>query len=87
MLFGGDVPELPDRQCRHRVMISWAAVPSFGDSEGMRLLRADFAYIVGKREQNRILIGYQHREAAFKSGDLRTDFTFSGPQVGFNFRF
>ena len=60
---------------------------SFGDSEGTYLLRADFAYTVGKREQNRILIGYQHKEAEFKSGDLRTDFTFSGPQVGFNFRF
>lgn len=60
---------------------------SFGDSEGTFLLRANFAYLVGKRRQNRILFGYQYKEAKFKDGDLVTDFSYSGPMAGFNFRF
>jgi len=60
---------------------------SFGDSEGTFLLRANFAYLVGKRQQNRILFGYQYKEAEFKDGDLVTDFSYSGPMAGFNFRF
>ncbi len=60
---------------------------SFGDSEGTFLLRANFAYIVGKRRQNRILFGYQYKEAEFRDGDLVTDFSFQGPMAGFNFRF
>jgi len=60
---------------------------SFGDSEGTFLLRANFAYLIGKRQQNRILFGYQYKEAKFKDGDLVTDFSYSGPMAGFNFRF
>ena len=60
---------------------------SFGDSEGTFLLRANFAYIVGKRRQNRILFGYQYKEAEFRDGDLVTDFSYQGPIAGFNFRF
>ena len=60
---------------------------SFGDSEGTFLLRADFAYTVGKRQLNRILFGYQYKEAEFKDGDLVTDFSYNGPLAGFNFRF
>jgi len=60
---------------------------SFGDSEGTFLLRANFGYIVGKRRQNRILFGYQYKEAEFRNGDLTTDFSYSGPMAGFNFRF
>ncbi len=60
---------------------------SFGDSEGTFLLRANFAYIVGKRQQNRILFGYQYKEADFKDGDLEKDFAYQGPMAGFNFRF
>ncbi len=60
---------------------------SFGDSEGTFLLRANFGYIVGKRRQNRILFGYQYKEAEFRDGDLVTDFSYTGPMAGFNFRF
>jgi len=60
---------------------------SFGDSEGTFLLRANFGYLVGKRRQNRILFGYQYKEAEFKAGDLVTDFSYTGPMAGFNFRF
>jgi len=60
---------------------------SFGDSEGTFLLRANFGYIVGKRRQNRILFGYQYKEAEFRNGDLVTDFSYTGPMAGFNFRF
>ncbi|MEJ2256714.1 MAG: hypothetical protein P8X98_06845 [Woeseiaceae bacterium] len=60
---------------------------SFGDSEGTYLLRANFAYSVGKQKQNNILFGYQFKSAEFKDGDVRTDFTYGGPMAGFNFRF
>ena len=60
---------------------------SFGDSEGIFLLQANFAYTVGKRQQNRILFGYQYKAAEFEDGDLNTDFTYHGPMAGFNFRF
>ncbi len=60
---------------------------SFGDSEGTFLLRANFAYVVGKRRQNRISFGYQYKEAEFRDGDLVTDFSYQGPIAGFNFRF
>jgi len=46
-----------------------------------------FTYIVGKRRQNRILFGYQYKEAEFRDGDLTTNFYFQGPMAGFNFRF
>jgi len=60
---------------------------SFGDSEGTWLARVMLSRAVGKREMNRFLIGYQYKEADFKSGDLRTDFTYHGPVAGFSFRF
>ncbi len=59
---------------------------SFGDSEGTFLLRANFAYTVGKRQQNRLLFGYQYKQAEFRDGDLTTDFSYQGPMAGFNFR-
>ena len=59
---------------------------SFGDSEGIYLLNANFSVTVGKRRQNRILFGYQYKHAEFKDGDLRSDFSYYGPMAGFNFR-
>ena len=78
---------------RYRFDLSdrWAlltrADTSFGDSDGTFMLRANFAYTVGKRGQNRILFGYQHKEADFEDGGLETAFEFSGFAAGFNFRF
>ena len=60
---------------------------SFGDSEGTYLLRANLAWTVGKRQQNRILFGYQFKTAEFTDADLNLDFDYQGPMVGFNFRF
>lgn len=60
---------------------------SFGDSEGTYVLRAMFAYTVGKRQKNRLLFGYQYKQAEFRDGDLRTDFSYYGPLAGFDFRF
>ena len=60
---------------------------SFGDSEGTILLRANLAWTVGKRQQNRILFGYQYKTAEFRDGDLKLDFDYQGPMAGFNFRF
>lgn len=60
---------------------------SFGDSEGIYLLRANFAYAVGKSRRNQILFGYQFKKAKFKDGDLESKFTYHGPMAGFNFRF
>ena len=69
----------------------WALVTqadtSFGDSEGTYLLRANLAWTVGKRQQNRILFGYQYKTAEFRDGDLRLDYDYQGPMAGFNFRF
>ena len=60
---------------------------SFGDSEGTYLVRANFGYVVGKRQQNRILFGYQYKSAEYRDGDLIKDFTMHGPMAGFDFRF
>ena len=60
---------------------------SFGDSEGTWLARVDFGYAVGKRRQNRILFGYQFKQAEFRDGDLVSDYSYQGPMAGFNFRF
>jgi hypothetical protein len=60
---------------------------SFGDSEGVFILRRNFAYTVGKKQQNRILFGYQYKESEFKDGDLTTSFKYNGPMAGFDFRF
>ena len=59
---------------------------SFGDSEGIYVVNANFSVTVGKRRQNRILFGYQYKQAEFKDGDLTLDFTYYGPMAGFNFR-
>jgi hypothetical protein len=60
---------------------------SFGDSEGTWLVQGLFAYTVGKRQRNRIVFGYQYKEAEFRDGDLITEFAYKGPMAGFNFRF
>jgi hypothetical protein len=78
---------------RYRFDLSdrWAlltrADTSFGDSEGTVLLQANLAWTVGKRQQNRILFGYQYKTAEFRDADLRLDFDYQGPMAGFNFRF
>lgn len=78
---------------RYRIDLTerWALLThgdvSFGNSEGTFLVRANFAYTVGKRKQNRILLGYQYKQAKFKDGDLVTDFSYNGAMVGFNFQF
>lgn len=60
---------------------------SFGSSEGTWLLRGLFGYTVGKRDMNKILFGYQYKEADFEDGDLGLDYTYDGPLAGFSFRF
>ncbi len=60
---------------------------SFGDTERTFLLQMNFAYTVGKEQQNRIMFGYQYREAELMDGDLTTDIALSGPMAGFNVRF
>lgn len=60
---------------------------SFGDSEGIFILRGNFAYTVGKKQRNRILFGYQYKDSEYKNGDLTTSFTYHGPMAGFDFRF
>ena len=60
---------------------------SFGDSKGTFLLRANLAFTVGKRQLNRIMLGYQYKQAEYKDGDLTTDYSYSGVLAGFNFRF
>ncbi len=60
---------------------------SFGDSEGTWQVQGLFAYTVGKRQRNHIMFGYRYKQAEFKDGNLTTDYTFSGPLAGFNFRF
>ncbi len=60
---------------------------SFGESEGTWQIQGLFAYTVGKKQRNNILFGYRYKQAEFKDGDLTTDYTYSGPIAGFNFRF
>ena len=60
---------------------------SFGDSDGTALVQGLFAYTVGKRQQNRILFGYQYKQAEFKNTGLDQEFEYNGPMAGFNFRF
>ncbi len=60
---------------------------SFGDSEGTWLVQGLFAYTVGKRRRNRIVFGYQYKEAEFRDSGLTTEFAYNGPMAGFNFRF
>ena len=78
---------------RYRFVLSerWGlltrADTSFGDSEGTWLVQGLFAYTVGARQRNRILFGYQYKEAEFKDGGIDSEFTYDGPMAGFNFRF
>jgi hypothetical protein len=37
--------------------------------------------------KNRIMFGYQDKQAEFKDGDLTTNFSYTGPMAAFNFRF
>lgn len=60
---------------------------SFGDTEGTLLARASFAYIVGERRENRILIGYQYKQLELKDSDVTTEIRMQGPTAGFSFRF
>jgi len=60
---------------------------SFGDSEGTWLVQGLFAYTLGERRLNRIVFGYQYKEAEFKDAGLNTEFAYNGPMAGFNFRF
>ncbi len=60
---------------------------SIGESEGTWQIQGLFAYTVGKKQRNNILFGYRYKQAEFKDGDLTTDYTYSGPIAGFNFRF
>ncbi len=60
---------------------------SFGDTEGTWLARAQLAWIVGKRRQNRFIVGYEFKEAEYRNGDVTADYGYQGPTVGFNFRF
>lgn len=60
---------------------------SFGSSEGTWMLRGLLGYTVGKRQMNRILFGYQYKQAEFEDGDVKLDITYKGPLAGFNFRF
>jgi hypothetical protein len=60
---------------------------SFGDSEGTLLARASFAYTVGARRDNRVLVGYQYKQLEFTEGDAVTKIRLQGPTAGFSFRF
>jgi len=60
---------------------------SFGDSEGTWLAQGLFAYTVGTRQQNRLVFGYQYKVAEFNNAGMVTEFSYSGPMAGFNFRF
>jgi hypothetical protein len=60
---------------------------SMGDSEGIWVIQGLFSYTVGKRKQNAVVFGYKHKEAELQDGGINSDFTYSGPLVGFNFRF
>ena len=60
---------------------------SFGDTEGTWLARAHLAWIVGQRRHNRLVFGYEFKEAEYKNGDMTADYGYQGPTVGFNFRF
>ena len=58
-----------------------------GIYEGTWLVQGLFAYTVGKQQENRVIFGYQYTEAQFRDGGLTTEFGYSGPMAGFNFRF
>jgi hypothetical protein len=60
---------------------------SFGDTEGTLLARASFAYTVGERRENRILIGYQYKQLELEDSDVTTKIRLAGPTAGFSFRF
>jgi len=60
---------------------------SFGDTEGTFVLRANLSVAVGQRRQNRIVFGYQYKQAEYEDGGLNSDYTYYGPFAGFSFRF
>jgi hypothetical protein len=60
---------------------------SFGDTEGTWQVQGVFAYAVGMKRSNHILFGYRYKQAEFEDGALTTDYTYSGPLVGFAFVF
>ena len=60
---------------------------SFGDSEGTWMLRGLFGYTVGARQANKVLFGYQYKQAEFADGDVGLDYTYDGPLAGFSIRF
>lgn len=63
-----------------------------GDSDLAWNASAYFGYAVGKEPQNLILFGYRHLQLEFEESSgggqgVETDLTFSGPAIGFAFRF
>jgi hypothetical protein len=63
-----------------------------GDSDLAWNASAYFGYTVGKEPQNLILFGYRHLQFELKDSTgggqrIETDLTFSGPAIGFAFRF
>lgn len=54
---------------------------------GTWLLRGLFGYTVGQRDMNKILFGYQYKEADFADSDLGLDYAYDGLLAGFSFRF
>ncbi len=70
---------------------SWALTTradyAFGDSEGIFQVQALARYAVGRNRQNGILFGYRYKDAEYEAGIITEDYQFSGPIVGFNFRF
>ena len=76
---------------RYKFNESWAFVTladyAFGDSEGIFQVQALARYAVGRNRQNGILFGYRYKDAEYEAGIITEDYQFSGPIVGFNFRF
>ncbi|MDH5322929.1 MAG: hypothetical protein OEW81_11010, partial [Gammaproteobacteria bacterium] len=63
-----------------------------GDSDLAWNASVYFGYAVGKEPQNLILFGYRHLQFELKESSAggqraETDLTFSGPALGFAFRF
>jgi hypothetical protein len=63
-----------------------------GDSELAWNSSLSLGYLVGKKRQNFVMVGYRHLDLEFKSTAsggqaVEIDMTMSGPGVGFGFRF
>jgi hypothetical protein len=82
---------LPGLRYRLDLADRWALLThgdaSFGGSEGSYMLSAIPSWTVGKQKASRIVLGYQYKQAEFRDGELRTDFTCQGPLAGIDFRF